>query len=675
MNIMSRFFHVKPKETRDGFQELVLDFLIKTCPLPALCREAVGLSPLSIGDAEEQRMRRQLFRLVVGDVQGGKSKVIAMLALYYAIVCGEDVCIVLRNCRQDEAQLREASFEEIRRQFSQFAERRGACLGLWKQYRWPDIFYTGRMMEMTTTLSRAARTAETPEGQPTRAKTGKILFCIAHKDHVHRAIDILVRSKKPFHLIVDESDLIMYAQEGPVAERLDVLTDEAKTVTFVTATAHEVMKDERFLGCNILRLPRHPNYKSFDDLHWVEIAPKSKNVRRSTTAAVTPSPLEQDPDLWRIVLEREAEKPLYENQQPPIGLIKTESVKANQEMLAMDIHDKMPNKFLTVIFNSDRLQLCCPAETWALCRMFAADKVKFKLEGDSNIIIRSSNIRDVLLMLRENGWMIPIVIISDFISKRGMNLRDAKHVWHLTFQVLRVCKSTIVPSIHQDLRILGIYNDNIPLTLYCDKELYNVARIEFKAHEELIERSVQMAAENPELTLPGAVTDMPMDARKTTKRKQLRHGAGRLPVQVVAPSINGGVADGGFEIDTYGIAPPARPASDKEETVSSITDSSVPPIDPREFHRLTNPVNGMFKKWAKLDNATAIARFMRDLEPETRYRKADMLAICGHYHVQLTDICDLRNAGKHRHGHIMTRTSNGSYMLHPSLRLAFQQHF
>ncbi|NDE16023.1 hypothetical protein EBZ80_13940, partial [bacterium] len=492
----------------------------------------------------------------------------------------------------------------------------------------------------------------------------------------------------PFHLIVDEADKLAYGLDGPVKQQLEVLVDGASSVSFVTATAYEVMRDERFKCCDIYRLPRHPNYKGIEDLHWVEIPHKKKNARRDTSTT-TGSPLERDPDLWHLVLERECDNDLFENGQPRIGLIKTESVIENQIKLANDIHVKMPDRFLTIVFNSSKIVIKCCELTTAIVHALKACKIKSKVKDGHSVCVTRSNIRDVLNAVRTRlfeDWSAirPILIISDLVSQRGVHLRDSGYQWHLSFEVLRACKTTTVPALIQDLRILGIYADNVPLTLYCDKEVRDVLRLEIKALDEMTTRAKDdVARERPDMSIPEAITGMPLDVRKTTDRRQLRHGPARLPVRKVAPRPDGTSADGGFDLADYGIVSPPPPVARPVVAIARAVNgdvvghavdnaaAAVPPMDPAEFHHLTTK---LFPKWARSDNDAAIARFFRSIRFDQTFRNMDEFkAYCQTFPVTVEHV--MRPRGKWSFGQLFVIMRGGHVALHPQIRTQFERDF
>lgn len=640
----------------DSFEELMAKF----------CRNKCLLEP-EYTFGTHQQDRRTPHELFVGEPQGGKSNVIALKAISLAILDRRDVVIVCRNCSHDPDQLKRSTFDELRKAFNAFAQTQGVRTQLKKQYRWPRILLT----EDAATMQSLAEHREAP------GNVGRIFVTIYERHHLDRVLDVVEgEDAAPFHLIVDEADKLAYGAGGPVGQQLEVLQDTARSVSFFTATAHEVMRDERFLCCALYALPRHADYKGFDHLNWVEIPHKKKNTRRDTSDA-SASPLERDPDLWRIVLARECDDDLLENGQPRIGLIKTETVQENQMKLADDIHAKMPDQFLTIVFNSKHIVVQCGSLTEAIVQALKDCKIKSKVKNGHSITISRTSIRDVLNAVRtlfEGDWSVirPILIISDVVSQRGMHLRDGDYKWHLTFEVLRACKTTTVPSLMQDLRILGINKDDVPLTLYCDKELHQQLKTEFMFHREVVARA---QARPNHVPLSQAVKEMPVDMRKMTDRAQLRGREKRLPVRLTAPLPDGSAADGGFSLADYGIAPPpppvARPVTQDAAAAASGGATGVPDMNEAEFHHLTTK---MFPKWARPDNRHKIAKFLQSIHFDQTFASLDdFKTYCRGFDITADHF--MKPRGKWSFGMLFVVMPQGHVALHPRIRAPFEKDF
>jgi hypothetical protein len=99
-------------------------------------------------------------------------------------------------------------------------------------------------------------------------------------------------------------------------------------------------------------------------------------------------------------------------------------------------------------------------------------------------------------------------------------------------------------------------------------------------------------------------------------------------------------------------------------------------MDKKEFERLTNDKNGMFKKWSDLTNGSAIARFMREgLDPYKKYTKKEITELCKEYKINLTDIIGIRKTNhSHSFGFILIKNDK-IYKLHSKLIESFEKYF
>jgi len=99
-------------------------------------------------------------------------------------------------------------------------------------------------------------------------------------------------------------------------------------------------------------------------------------------------------------------------------------------------------------------------------------------------------------------------------------------------------------------------------------------------------------------------------------------------------------------------------------------------MDEKEFQRLTNDKNGMFKKWADVSNQSAIARFMRDaLDPRKEYTKKEMTDLWKEYsHDHISFLMKRIMSKSKGYGEIIIM-SEKKYCLNPNLLNAFNQYF
>lgn len=88
--------------------------------------------------------------------------------------------------------------------------------------------------------------------------------------------------------------------------------------------------------------------------------------------------------------------------------------------------------------------------------------------------IRKIQLNKVLQILKEDTVKhTHIVIIGGNMISRGVSVVSEDYKWHLTDQYFHPSKSSHGENIIQSLRILGKYNDNLSLTLWCTIETWN----------------------------------------------------------------------------------------------------------------------------------------------------------------------------------------------------------
>lgn len=664
----------RPTPNTDKYEMALLEYLQTKTLLPTLIEtDGEGFGP--------RRDDARQFVLIKGDVQSGKSEVLAMIAIYLTIIRGENVILIFRNINADYEQFA-SKMQKIFKDFKDFAEFECDIADDNDDIfdRWPRLLFTNSTLDAVERRVVGGRVV------------GNFVMTLMQQNHLDKACNALLNEGTgvPFNVLIDEVDQNLYSQGTICNQKLDALVDAASTITGVTATAWDVMDDRRFSCSHVYILPRPPTYKSIEDLKVVYIQKKPKNVRtKNTDAAITP--LQQDPDLRSILAIYADAKGFPSIRMKPMGLLKVESTKAGQIMLAQDIHREFPNCFATLIYNSESISVFHPSIAQRIQRLaqsFPDDKwlhrLRPKISANGHVSFTRKSIRHVLQFFKDHAWGYRLLIISDLICSRGLNIVSDDYQWHLTFEVLRISKTTRISNMMQDLRILGCFNDDMPLTLYCEEDVHHQLIVESKAMNEMLVRAKAMAAVHRALPLSDAMERMDLDIRKTTSRKQLRTG-GRLHVNVVRPlTANGASADGGDAIDGY--LTRNHPAQQRiagnggvedipvatTTTVTSTGGEEYAPMDPKELERLTHPEKGMFRKWARVENTTAIARFMRDgLEPHRRYSKTEMQDLCALYGVNIHHLVGVRR-GTAIHGQILTK-HNGFYRLHPALQTAYHK--
>jgi hypothetical protein len=360
---------------------------------------------------------------------------------------------------------------------------------------------------------------------------------------------------------------------------------------------------------------------------------------------------------------------------PMIALLKNERLITNQTRLMHNIRERYKKDYSIIVYNGKNVLLYAPRLQGlnGVISLPSRNK-KARLKKDGVFVFSRAMIQDVLQLLKNNGGAqrFPrILIISCDIIGRGINIVSRDFVWHLTHMFYRPSASATIPMLMQSMRLAGRYKDNLPLTLHAPENILRDIVTGLQMQREIVDRVMKKA--QPDVSATSILSEESLHPAKMPKRsvflaKTRRH-------KKFLPKISA-EDDDGWTLEEF--RQPMAMIQTPPHTKPSSSDDAITAMDPKEFHRLTNPKNGMFKKWADVTNQSAIARFMREgLDPYKKYSKKEMKALCKEYgFTNMKHICTKGADSKSNknYGQIIM-LSKGKYMMHPSLRPMFDDKF
>jgi hypothetical protein len=287
---------------------------------------------------------------------------------------------------------------------------------------------------------------------------------------------------------------------------------------------------------------------------------------------------------------------------------------------------------------------------------------KGKRIDKSTWVFHRGDIQDVLQLLKNHGGTERIIIIAHNLIGRGINIVSRDFVWHLTHMYYRPSASSRLPHLMQSMRLCGRYKDNIPLYLYAEENIIRDIQRGHRLQGELVERIRDKSLSDPTKTAKELLEEEAVHPQKIPSRNLFL----RMKKREFACEIDAD-KDTGISMEEF-------------EQGMCVTQKPLPPVvtltklDKKEFERLTNDHNGMFKKWADVTNQSAIARFMREgLDPHKEYTKQEITSLCKEYGIRLSTI--MKPFGKdHTIGKIMIREGI-IYKLYDYLRISFEKYF
>lgn len=280
-----------------------------------------------------------------------------------------------------------------------------------------------------------------------------------------------------FNLFIDEADLLLAAQESKGAinsfkRDMEKLVPMANMVFAVSATTQHIYYIPGFSSCgNILHVNYNDIlYKSFDYLKHREI-PKVEKAQDLLDKHIG----------FPMVLNEWDRNDNYKRKynHPLIGLVKLTMYKEYHLELMEYIKNNTNFNWVIIIYNGNGIELYHP-----LLDTVAVDE-DFNINGDAGERIeenkykfKKANVQEALALLRkmdieEKINITHISIIAGRLAGRAVRFSCSDYKWHISDEYLAESKDATLEMAIQSLRILGCFNDNNPLTLWCDKQTYN----------------------------------------------------------------------------------------------------------------------------------------------------------------------------------------------------------
>jgi hypothetical protein len=315
-----------------------------------------------------------------------------------------------------------------------------------------------------------------------------VIFTIANHQHIQNLNECLeLGGTGPTTLIVDEVDQLLYTSGDVLSTQLENLLGKVSNVFGISATLYEPFHNSLFTFTSHHVLLPPENYKGVLNINFNFIEKLDSKRKKKYPKNI----LKWDKSLSTYLKDHKYDSPFGNH--PCITLIKTERLKKLQQELQYQIanHKSYSEAYTVLTYNGESTTLYASG----LCRkqIVLANGKKSKLDGNHNVFSKTS-IQDVLQYLKLNGGseVFPrILIIAHGLVGRGINIVSADYEWHLTHMFYRPSRIATITIMSQSLRLCGIYNDNIPLTCYLEKSVYENIYRGYQLQEDIFSRLEQ----------------------------------------------------------------------------------------------------------------------------------------------------------------------------------------
>lgn len=423
-------------------------------------------------------------RMLKGEMQSCKSRAITTLALYYLLEYRIPTFIVVQNSIDACNQLKDRIFQ------------------VFDDYT--DILQANNIKK---TFKKLFKVLDVRRGKVTNVKelknamTGKVpkIFILLRNTNDINSINTLMEKvkRKRFVTIIDESDENDSGVESLVQHQLQILKENSRLIWDITATPlTNLVKDDIEQGyVGVLSTP--PTYKGLPMVNF-------KNLDKECMyyTKVTHDPFELDPNLEEYLLDLSETDPfmcdMYNEKHPVYSLVRSGNTIEPQLEVAYYISQHYGDKITVITYNGSSAGITLTGNGLPEYPIKIGNKRTTYEDGFHKL--PGCHIGKVITWLYNNGGVekFPrIITLAGKMADRGISFgadnfseckKNRKLWWHLTELYLIVPPSTTQSNLLQVAgRLCGVYNDNVPLTLFTNvgKDIVH----SYWVQEELIDRA------------------------------------------------------------------------------------------------------------------------------------------------------------------------------------------
>lgn len=451
---------------QESSKQTFKNWIISKVPLMAEMYE-------SIQNAEDQR-----YRLIKGAVQSGKTKAMIAHALIRIHELSRVSVVIVRNITADAKQ-----FEK-------------QCNTFLDEYFNYDLNLDGRPGLRPSCFCMCDYNKSKTDELANLIESGNgIVVCLANGSQLQKLLNVMlfnVGGDLNFDLLIDEVDEIRYRGIGSETDTsfqhfLEEFETGCVQMVGITATAlEEVIGNNQLTNKSIFELPSRPNYKGVDDVKKV-VLPHGV----CPTFLTKRDYFECDTYALNFYLELTDREPfVFKDRQgvfhrhPIICLHKASTLtKHHYQMLATFArHHVFSKKWGVITYNANgitmyhhllqgkKISVDVSHSRGVNVRYNHATSV-FETSSDLNsntgmYHFKDLSLSDAIQFFKTSVQVERLLIISGNMASRGVNFVSADYAWHLTHLYFLMSKTSTTADLVQACRICGVYDDDIPLTMY-----------------------------------------------------------------------------------------------------------------------------------------------------------------------------------------------------------------
>jgi hypothetical protein len=285
-----------------------------------------------------------------------------------------------------------------------------------------------------------------------------------------------------FHVCIDEVDFSIKSRTlaSPVDRSLTLIKNKATHILGATATPFALFSTQKDLN-RVRSIKPKFNYRGIDDLEIVFV--ESCIIRK-------------EPDF--PLCDMGAMDTIYDSfLGKSRGVILHTVVKERENQIKIQKYlANIYPELTTIVYNGDGIRVVCrrrdlsPFARRKELNQYLQLVNKYNQIVDEDLTVhyfQKYSISEVLQLLVDDHYdHSHISIISGHLASRGISFVSTDYSLHLTDQYLYTSKNTHGENLLQSLRILGCYNDNQKLTLWCSTGTWSAITAQNKIINDLV---------------------------------------------------------------------------------------------------------------------------------------------------------------------------------------------
>lgn len=577
------------------------------------------------------------FLTIKGYVQSGKTNFI-ICASILCLLSGYSVAIILRDYKVDQEQIHVRILEFMKKINSSFSV--------------------------------------TKSGKINKSSQPSIYLALGNANSINKVYEHMKENTDKYILMIDEVDYVDSSTNTLKNSKINIIKENAHCIFGISATIMDPIGKTLVTPKDLILLTPQENYKGIPDIFMINVPDECK-----FTSKIDSDLFETDCDLYNFIKDFDKSHSFtnLEWTHPNICLIRNCTAKRPYINVQERISKEFPD-LTTIVYNGNGI----------ICK-----------KGDNNIKSKGT-ISDMLQTLKDNDGLVNhkrIIIFAGNLAGRSISFVSRDYKWHLTHQRLLVSDTCDEAELIQLIRLLGVYNDNIPLYLYTTEKTWKDLCSAHYRQEEIINRLKLVSDTFTNSCKEYIENNIELNMNKFTKRSIVKDKNAYLSIKRVED-------DDGWDIKVYKgyKMPPSEYFTNygqKEPTIQTkmnfinrikekinkykeIKDLKI--IKPKEEDVNILYCISMYDKW--INETTKVARFFRGinengnviqrLDPYKTYTNNEFKQLCDIYDISIKHLCTYKynnSKGYGCHFNITMINGNKNYKLKNELVDIFELKF